>query len=159
MPGSQSHGQSSVTLMPVTAEVMCCSLPLALEVKWSHSMLQYYFKKNSLQSTNPAYRTWSRLHKRCDLFLLMSLIMHASTNMLISATIGLFKITFYFVLGYTMITMLIVNQNLLTLITNVVTDSGEQQRDSAIYMYPFSPKLPSHPGCHITLSRVPCTIQ
>ena len=22
-------------------------------------------------------------------------------------------------------------------------------------MYPFSPKLPSHPGCHITLSRVP----
>ena len=21
------------------------------------------------------------------------------------------------------------------------------------YMYPFSPKLPSHPGCHITLSR------
>ena len=27
------------------------------------------------------------------------------------------------------------------------------------YMYPFSPKLPSHPGCHITLSRVFCTIQ
>ena len=27
------------------------------------------------------------------------------------------------------------------------------------YMYPFSPKLPSHPGCHITLSRVPCAIQ
>ena len=26
-------------------------------------------------------------------------------------------------------------------------------------MYPFSPKLPFHPGCHITLSRVPCTIQ
>ena len=25
-----------------------------------------------------------------------------------------------------------------------------------IYTYPFSPKLPSHPGCHITLSRVPC---
>ena len=28
-----------------------------------------------------------------------------------------------------------------------------------IYMYPFSPKLPSHPGCHITSSRVtvgPC---
>ena len=23
-------------------------------------------------------------------------------------------------------------------------------------MYPFSPKLPSHPGCHIALSRVPC---
>ena len=26
-------------------------------------------------------------------------------------------------------------------------------------MYPFSPKLPFHPGCHITLSRVPCAIQ
>ena len=24
-----------------------------------------------------------------------------------------------------------------------------------IYTHPFSPKLPSHPGCHITLSRVP----
>ena len=27
-----------------------------------------------------------------------------------------------------------------------------------IYIYPFSPKPPSHPGCHITLSRVPCAI-
>ena len=26
------------------------------------------------------------------------------------------------------------------------------------YIYPFSPKLPSHPGCHITFSRVPCAI-
>ena len=25
-----------------------------------------------------------------------------------------------------------------------------------MYMYPFSPKLLSHPGCHITLSRIPC---
>ena len=28
-----------------------------------------------------------------------------------------------------------------------------------VYMYSFSPKLPSHSGCHITLSRVPCAIQ
>ena len=28
-----------------------------------------------------------------------------------------------------------------------------------IYMYPFSPKVPSYPGCHITLNRVPCAIQ
>ena len=28
-----------------------------------------------------------------------------------------------------------------------------------IYMYPFSPKPPSHPGCHMTLSRVPCAVQ
>ena len=30
---------------------------------------------------------------------------------------------------------------------------------SCIYMHPFSPKLPSHPGCQITLNRVPCAIQ
>ena len=46
------------------------------------------------------------------------------------------------------------------LINNVVIASGEQQRDSAIhYMYPFSPQPPSHPGCHATLSRVPCVLQ
>ena len=48
------------------------------------------------------------------------------------------------------------------LINNVVIVSGGQQRDSIqpyMYMYPFSPKLLSHPGCHITLSRVPCAIQ
>jgi len=28
-----------------------------------------------------------------------------------------------------------------------------------LYMYSFSPKLPSYPGCHITLSRVPCAMQ
>ena len=33
-----------------------------------------------------------------------------------------------------------------------------QQSQPYIYMYPFSPKLASHPGCHITLSRVPCVI-
>ena len=27
-----------------------------------------------------------------------------------------------------------------------------------IYVYPFSPRLPSHPGCHITWSRVPCVL-
>ena len=47
-------------------------------------------------------------------------------------------------------------------INSVVIVSGGQQRDSAIhiiYMYPFCPTLPSHPGCHVTLSRVPCAIQ
>ena len=28
-----------------------------------------------------------------------------------------------------------------------------------VYMCPFSPKLLSHPTCHITLNRVPCAIQ
>ena len=28
-----------------------------------------------------------------------------------------------------------------------------------ICMYPFSPKPPSHPGCHTTPSRVPCAVQ
>ena len=32
--------------------------------------------------------------------------------------------------------------------------SGEQQRDSVIHIHiSFLPKLPSHPGCRITLSR------
>ena len=28
-----------------------------------------------------------------------------------------------------------------------------------MYPYLFSPKTPSHPGWHVTLSRVPCVIQ
>ena len=28
---------------------------------------------------------------------------------------------------------------------------------SHTHMYPFSPKVPSNPGYHITLSRVPCS--
>ena len=42
-------------------------------------------------------------------------------------------------------------------VNNTVIVSGEQGRDSAIHisMYPFWPKLPSYPGCHIALSRVP----
>ena len=28
-----------------------------------------------------------------------------------------------------------------------------------VYMYPCSPKFPCHPGCHMTLSRVPCAIE
>ena len=31
--------------------------------------------------------------------------------------------------------------------------------DLICHIYPFSPKLPSHPGCYITLSRVSCAIQ
>ena len=30
---------------------------------------------------------------------------------------------------------------------------------SHTYTCPFSPKLPSPPGCHVTLSRVPCAVQ
>ena len=32
-----------------------------------------------------------------------------------------------------------------------VTVSAAQQSDSATHTYPFSPKLPSYPGCHIPL--------
>ena len=51
------------------------------------------------------------------------------------------------------------------LVNNVVIVSGGQQGNSAIHIqvylstYPLSPRLPSHPGCHITLSRVPCAIR
>ena len=58
-----------------------------------------------------------------------------------------FILTFYFVLGHSQLTMVKQFQ---------VNCEGTQPY---INMYPFSPKLPSHPGCHITLSRVPCAIQ
>ena len=41
-----------------------------------------------------------------------------------------------------------------------MTVSSGQQRDSAIHIHvSFSPKLPSDPDCHMTLSRVPCALQ
>ena len=50
--------------------------------------------------------------------------------------------TFYFIFGY----------NWLTIWQFQVDSKGTQ---SYIHRYPFSPKLPSRPGCHIPLSRVP----
>ena len=64
-----------------------------------------------------------------------------------SSNVTVFYLTFYFVLGNSQLTMLWQFQ---------VGNKGTQPY---IYMYPFSPKLPSHPGCHITLSRVPCALQ
>ena len=44
-------------------------------------------------------------------------------------------------------------------VNNVVIVSGELQGTQPfIYMYPFSPRLPSHPGHNMTLSRVPCAV-
>ena len=54
---------------------------------------------------------------------------------------------FYFVLEYSRLTMLWWFQ---------VNSEGTQPH---IYMYPFSPKLPSHLGYPITLSRVFCAMQ
>ena len=52
---------------------------------------------------------------------------------------------FYFVLEYSWLTMLWCFQ---------VDSKGTQPY---IYLYPFSPpNPPSHPGCHVTLRRVPC---
>ena len=54
----------------------------------------------------------------------------------------------YFVLGYSQLT------------NHVVIFSGEQQRDTAIHIHvSLLSQDPSHPGGHITLSRVPCAIQ
>ena len=45
-------------------------------------------------------------------------------------------------------------------INNVVIVSGEQRRDSAIHIHvSILPQAPSHPGCHVTLCRVPCAVQ
>ena len=35
---------------------------------------------------------------------------------------------------------------------------NSERTQPCIYMHPFSPKLPYHPGCHITLNRVPCAV-
>ena len=45
------------------------------------------------------------------------------------------------------------------LINNVEVNSKGTQPHIHIFMYPFSPKLAAHSGCHITLSRIPCSIQ
>ena len=51
-------------------------------------------------------------------------------------------------------------QNIIAwLINNTVIVLGNSEGTQPyIYMYPFSPKLPSHPSCHIALSSVPCAI-
>ena len=59
----------------------------------------------------------------------------------------LFFFTFYFISEYSQLTMLWWFQ---------VDCKGTQPY---IYMYLLSPKHPSNPGCHITLSRVLCTTQ
>ena len=52
------------------------------------------------------------------------------------------------------------NQHLTTINNQRCDSSGEQQRDSAIHIHVSSlPKIPSHPGCQITLSRVLYAIQ
>ena len=40
------------------------------------------------------------------------------------------------------------------LTNNVVIISSKQQTQPYMYIYPFFPKCPSLPGCHITMSRV-----
>ena len=45
-------------------------------------------------------------------------------------------------------------------INNMVVMSGERQKGSAIHIHvSIVLQTPSHPGWHITLSRVPCAIQ
>ena len=47
------------------------------------------------------------------------------------------------------------------MIDNVVIVSSGTVKGTqpCMHVYPFSPKFPSPPGCHITLSRVPCAVQ
>ena len=54
---------------------------------------------------------------------------------------------FYFILEYRWLTMLWQLQ------------ASSKRTKAHIHMYPFSLKLPSHPGCHIRLSSVPYVIQ
>ena len=57
-----------------------------------------------------------------------------------------FFLTFYFILEYSRLTMLWYFQ------------ADSQGTQPYIYVYPLSSKLLSHPGCHITLSRVSCVV-
>ena len=54
-------------------------------------------------------------------------------------------LAFHFVLGYSRLT------NNVVIVSQQVNSEGTQPY---IYMHPFFPKPFSHPGCHITLSRV-----
>ena len=36
---------------------------------------------------------------------------------------------------------------------------GHSSAQPYVHVHPFSPKLPSHPTCHTTVSRVPCAPQ
>ena len=46
------------------------------------------------------------------------------------------------------------------LYTNVVIFLVSSKRTQlCIYTYPFFPKPPYHPGCHITLNRLPCAVE
>ena len=58
--------------------------------------------------------------------------------------------TFYFVLGY---------GSRSTTLRYFQMDSKGTQSHIYTHTNPFSPKFPSHPGCHITLNRVSCIVQ
>ena len=46
--------------------------------------------------------------------------------------------------------------SLLTMLWQFQVNSRGTQ--PCIYKYPFSPRCPSHPGCHVTLNRVPWAV-
>ena len=60
---------------------------------------------------------------------------------------SIYLLDLYFTLQHSWLTMLWWSQ---------VDSKGTQPY---IYMYAFSPQLPSHPGCHLTLSTVPGAVQ
>ena len=59
----------------------------------------------------------------------------------------------YFIFNF----LFILEYNRLTMLWQFQVDSKGTQPYT--YVCPFSPKLPSHLGCYITLNRVPCAIQ
>ena len=71
--------------------------------------------------------------------------LHRCALQLVVLTCLFFFLTIYFVLKNSQLT------------NNIVIVSGKQQRDSAIQIHEsISPKLPSHLGCKMTLSGIPC---
>ena len=113
--------------------LISCSQSIATQIELMESC---YSLKNYWSSIVHAFQ-WCGLHQLSWCFCHLRAF---SINLLI-------KKAFYYILEYSQLTMLWEFQ---------VDSKGTQ---TYTYMYPPSPKLPSHPGSHITLIRVPCARQ
>ena len=95
-----------------------------------------YFKKNLK----------AKLEKKDQSPLWFSLSWRPELNPLVCSSWlqdSFFFLTFYFVLGYSLLTILWWFQ------------ANKEGTQPYMYMYLFSLSIPSHPGCHVTLGLVP----
>ena len=124
---------------------VCCCLALYVALGMSDHSLIYYPHK-IIQYILLDWVTWSYF-----LIIFISVYLGVDSLRSISQFSGdwfiFLKKSLYFILECCQLTMLWSFQ---------VDNKGTQPY---IYMCPFFSKLPSHPVCYLTLSRVPCAIQ